>query len=201
MDRLLETSRSRCIVARDRRRRAAATRFRRPHEVLLSAPSPKPASRLLLLPLLFACLFAAACARNQKVKAPDIDLMRTSLESWHRYIRWGDFRSAQKFIAPERRFEFLKAVLENKDDENLKINEYELEDAQLVGSTAMALSKVTWHRLPSVTAKTDVVVTHWEYREGVWFIVGIENGPLPMEKKEGPKPEPPATPSPPDART
>lgn len=149
---------------------------------LLNALSTQPAHRLIAL--LLVC-FLAGCARGQKVKPPDLELLRSSVQSWHQYIRWGDFRGAQKFLAPERRFDFLKELLEREDDENLKINEFELEDAQLLGRTATALSKITWHRLPSVVTKTDLVVTHWEYREGAWYIVGIENGPIPMEKKPG----------------
>src|SRR4051812_2235480 len=109
MVRLLETPCSRSY--RRARRVGRAQRPRDSHEVTLLASPVKTAGRSILL--LLACVLAVGCGRAQRVKPPDLELMRSSVESWHQYIRWGDYRGAQKYIAPERRFEWLKGVLES----------------------------------------------------------------------------------------
>jgi hypothetical protein len=76
----------------------------------------------------------------------------------------------------------LKRALDDRDDDNLRVLDYELQDAQISGTRATVVSKMSWHRLPSITARSQGVTTVWESRDGVWFVVSIDGGPLPLEE-------------------
>jgi hypothetical protein len=140
-------------------------------------------ARTAVAALAFALL--PGCLHAQKKKA-DVEALREATETFHKLARWSDLKSTARFLAPELRIDFLKAVIDRNDDETLKITDYELEDAQIGEDTATVLSKITWHRLPSVTTKTEAMALVWEDREGVWVVTAIEGGPFPIEAK--PKP-------------
>jgi len=137
---------------------------------------------------LASLLLCAGCAHGRKSKG-GVDGLKAAAERFHQLARWGDLRSAFQLVTPEQRLKALKEALDRKDDDNLKVLDYELEDAQVDGARATVLSKITWQRLPSVSAKTDAVTFEFVDREGVWFIDGIEGGPLPLAK-EHPSPGP-----------
>ena len=155
---------------------------------------------------LLAFVLLPGCIHRQQVGS--LETLKTASEKFHQTLRWNDVRSAAQLVAPERRSEFLKARLTAKDDEDLKITEYELEDAVKIPPpppvkgvtpptpTANVISKITWYRVPSVTTKTDVVTTLWEDRDGTWVLVEIEGGPVALGKKAAPPPVDPAAPVP-----
>lgn len=131
---------------------------------------------------------AVGCGHARPVPQPNLSSLRKSAESYHRMLRWGDLRSAAGLVAEERRAEVLADSL--ADEDRLKVTEYELVDAQAQGQRASVLSKVTWHRLPSTTLRSDPVTTRWEARAGRWVIVAIEGGPLPLLSAAAPPPAP-----------
>lgn len=126
------------------------------------------------------------CLHPPKPKA-DISDLQGSAENFHRLIRWGDLKGASRYLVPEQRIDYLRGIIDRGEEDLLKVLDYELEDVQYVQDAAVLVSKVTWNRLPSVTARSEAMVTTWEDRDGVWLIAAIEGGPLPLERK--PRPE------------
>lgn len=122
------------------------------------------------------------CLHEQKKKA-DAAALREATETFHKLARWSDLKSTARYLAPELRLDFLKAVIDRNDEETLKITDYELEEAQIGEKRATILSKISWYRLPSVTTKTEAMALAWEDREGVWVVTAIEGGPFPIEAK------------------
>ena len=70
-----------------------------------------------------------------------------------------------------------------------KVIDCELEHVQYVPDGAVVLARVVWHRLPSVTAQSEVVSLHFEDAEGQWLIGAVEGGPLPVAKSTAPDAE------------
>ncbi len=100
-----------------------------------------------------------------------------------RAIRWSDLKGWAQQVVPERRTEFLK--LAATDEDNLKINEYEMEDVQIISSDkAIVRGRVSWYRLPSITNKTESMIVLWERKGGTWLITSIVGGPLPLPLPE-----------------
>lgn len=142
----------------------------------------------LLGTALFLTIFAggvSGCAERQK-KATVKELRDTS-ESFARHLRWGDYRGMAKFIIPEERLPYVKGILDRGEDETLKVLDFELEHVHYVppGDNAIILSRISWYRLPSVTAKSEVVTLHFKDCDGEWLVKAIENGPLPFGKPGG----------------
>jgi len=135
-----------------------------------------------VLGIVLVVQFSGCLAHLAKPKPADLTALKSANETYLKMVRWNDLRGAAQLVAPERRIDFLKPIIEAKEDENLKVLEYEVEDAQADGDKATVLDKLIWHRLPSVTTKTDAVTTRWEARGSTWFIVAIEGGPLTLEK-------------------
>ncbi len=138
--------------------------------------------------LLLAFSLSGCVAHLAKPKPADLPALRQAAENFHKLVRWNDLRGAAQMIAEERRMDFLKMTINEKDDELLKVIEYDIEDAQVKPETATVIAKVIWHRLPSVTTKTEAITTEWEARGSTWFIVSIDGGPLPLAKSAAPAP-------------
>lgn len=138
-----------------------------------------PFRHALRLGWTLALLLAGACA-HPGARGPGLAELKVSAERYHRLLRWGDLRSALQVVDPELRAKALRSSVERKDDEDLKVMDYELVDAQVTGERAKVLSKITWHRLPSVTARTDAVAFEFVARDGAWYIRSIEGGPAPL---------------------
>ena len=121
-----------------------------------------------------------ACAHPHA--AATMDSLRTANEAFYRFLRWNVLRDASQIIVAESRKAWLDKALDAKDDDNLKITEYEMDDLQL-GDTngGTSVVKLTWHRIPSVTTRTDRVTLEWVSRGGVWFVNSIKSGPLPLD--------------------
>lgn len=137
---------------------------------------------------LAACLSLPAtlggCAERQK-KATIKDLKNTS-EGFVRRMRWGDYKGMTKYMVPEQRLPYVKGILERGEDDTLKILDCEMEHVHYVppGDEAIVLAKISWYRLPSVTALSEVATFHLEDRDGEWLVSEVENGPLPFKKVE-----------------
>ena len=133
---------------------------------------------------LFAVGGGIGCAERQK--RATVKELRDTSESFARHFRWGDYRGMAKFIVPEERLSYIKGILDRGEDETLKIVDFELEHVHYVppGDHAIILSRISWYRLPSVTAKSEVVTIHFKDTEGEWLVKAIENGPLPFGRPE-----------------
>ena len=141
-----------------------------------------------LAPALSLLLLCSACAHASKSKG-GVSGLKAAAERFHQLVRWGDLRSAFQLVAPEQRPQALKEALDRKDEDNLKVLDYELEEARVDGARATVLSKITWQRLPSMSVKTDAVTFEFVDRQGVWYIDLIEGGPLPLvDRSPGPSP-------------
>lgn len=134
--------------------------------------------------LLFA-LWTIACASTPK-KANPRDLREAS-ESFSRRLRWGDYKGISQFLVPEQRLNYVKGILDRGDDEVLKVIDCELEHVQYHPDGAIVLARVVWHRLPSVTAQSEIVSIHFEDRDGLWLIGAIDDGPLPLARIQRPE--------------
>ncbi len=127
-----------------------------------------------------ASLLAAAGCAHSGSRSPGLSDLKSTAERYHRLLRWGDVRASLQIVAPELRAKALRSSVERKDDEDLKVIDYEMVDAQVDGERAKVLSKITWHRLPSVTARTDAVSFELVARDGAWYIRSIDGGPVPL---------------------
>jgi hypothetical protein len=97
-------------------------------------------------------------------------------------ISWSDLKGWAQQVVPERRAEFLK--LAAMDEDNLKVNDYEIGDVQISSDKAIVSSRVSWYRLPSITNKTESMMVLWERKSGTWLITSIVGGPLPLPLPE-----------------
>ncbi len=119
----------------------------------------------------------AACATWMR---PTPAELKAGAERFDRQIQWSDLRGAALSLTPVTREQFLADIAKRNDENNLKITDIELEDAVIAadGNTATVGAKLTWYRLPSVTAKTERMVMHWEIRGPAWTLTRIDGGPL-----------------------
>ncbi|HEY3448029.1 MAG TPA: hypothetical protein VGK67_16855 [Myxococcales bacterium] len=134
--------------------------------------------RLALLSL--AVLASAACTHLKATGTSDS--LKQTADTFFRFQRWGpDLRGAAQAVVPEAQQGWLNKALDANEDENLKLTEAELDDLKLLpDGSATTVTKVTWHRLPSVSTKTERVTIEWVDRSGVWYAAAITGGPLPL---------------------
>lgn len=130
------------------------------------------------LPALFLVLVLGACATTSKKSS--LEALKPTVESFHQLIRWKDYRAASSLVVPERREDFQRARREHKDDQDLSIADYEIEDVKLSddGQRATVHSRIQWMRLPSASAHTDVVTSEFVLRDGKWLLERQEDGPF-----------------------
>jgi hypothetical protein len=109
-----------------------------------------------------------------------MDALKPAVETFHQRIRWKDFRGAAELVVPERRGAFERAVRERRDDRDLQINDYELEDARISedGLSAEVVSRITWTRLPSSSVREEQVTSRFVLRGMTWLLARQENGPF-----------------------
>ncbi|MGA9525134.1 MAG: hypothetical protein WBV82_26980 [Myxococcaceae bacterium] len=67
-----------------------------------------------------------------------------------------------------------------KDDRDLHIADYELTELTLSadGLEARVVSRLSWHRLPSLSQHDDTVVSEFVWRDGAWFLSRQTGGPF-----------------------
>lgn len=131
----------------------------------------------------------AGCATLRK---PELDDLKPAVEAFHQRVRWKDFRGAADLIVPERRDTFVKARASTNDERDLFITDYQLEDARLSPdlSTARAVTRLSWYRLPSSTEQTVTVTNLFVWRENTWLLESQDVGPFPDLKPAPEKPAP-----------
>ena len=121
-------------------------------------------------------LALASCAT---LRPPDIDDLKPAVEAFHRAVRWKDYRGAADMIVPERREAFLKARKQLKDERDLYISDFQLEDAKVSkAGIATAVSHMSWYRLPSATESTVTITSIFVWRNNVWILESQDDGPF-----------------------
>jgi hypothetical protein len=130
-------------------------------------------SLALLLPLVLA-----GCAHTSKESK--LEELKPVVENFHKAVRWKDFRAASRLLVPERQEDFLKARRQLKDEQDLSITDYELEEVKLSedGQHATVVSQIQWMRLPSASAHTATVTSEFVLRNGTWLLERQEDGPF-----------------------
>lgn len=130
-----------------------------------------------LLAILLVLVLGGGCAHTKK---GDVETLRPTVESFHQRVRWKDFRLASRFVVPERRQDFERAIREHNDERDLDINDYDIDEVQLVeeGQRAIITSRFQWTRLPSLTVRKDTVTSEFIYREGKWLLERQLGGPF-----------------------
>ena len=127
--------------------------------------------------MLWVVLASASCATVSK---PDLDELKPAVEAFHQRLRWKDFRGGADLIVPERRDSFLKARARLKDDKDLYITDFQLEDARTSPdqSVARTVARLSWYRLPSTIEESAVVTNVFAWREGAWLLESQDSGPF-----------------------
>lgn len=122
-------------------------------------------------------VLTAACVTVPK---GDVEALKPAVETIHQRMRWKDFRGAAELMVEERQEAFLKARVKLKDEQDLYITNFELEDAKLAPDTltAKAYTKLSWYRLPSTTEKTALVTNQFVWRNGGWLLESQDDGPF-----------------------
>lgn len=136
-------------------------------------------------------LFLGACATVGK---PDIELLKPTVEAFHKGIRWKDFRASAELIVPERRGSFLKARSKINDDRDLTISDFSQDDATVAPDlqSATVVSKMSWFRLPNNSEQTATVTSVFVWRQSQWMLESQDDGPFAELK-----PAPESVPAPP----
>lgn len=120
----------------------------------------------------------------------EVDDLKPAVRAVMQSFRWKDFRGAADLMVPERQEAFIKARTKLKDDNDLFITNFELEDAKLSGDMliARAVTRISWYRLPSSTEKSATVTNVFVWRNGVWLLESMDDGPfedlLPAKEKK-----------------
>lgn len=122
-------------------------------------------------------LFFASCATVPKGEAEDL---KPAMRALYQSFRWKDFRGASEMMVAERRDAFVKARTTRKDDRDLFITNFELEDAKLSADmlVARAVARLSWYRLPSSTEETATITNVFVWREGTWQLESQDEGPF-----------------------
>ena len=130
------------------------------------------------LPALFLLLLLGACATT--TKKSNLEALKPTVESFHQLIRWRDYRSAARLIVPEKRVDFQRARVEKRDDRDLTITDYEIEDVKVSedGQRATVQSRIQWLRLPSASEQTALVTSEFVFRNGAWLLERQLEGPF-----------------------
>ncbi|QSQ18261.1 hypothetical protein JY572_15515 [Myxococcus landrumensis] len=127
---------------------------------------------------LFLALALGGCATLSKKS--NLEELKPVVESFHKVIRWKDFRTAARFVVPERRQAFTRARLALQDERDLSISDYEIEEVVMSedGTRALVQSRIQWMRLPSATEHTSVVSSEFVYKDGAWLLERQDTGPF-----------------------
>ena len=140
-------------------------------------PDRSPALMAVATAVLLA-LAPTGCAHKEV--RPSIETLKSSAETFHRMLRWGEVRGTAQFVVPTRRTEYLRRLIDDQADQTLKVTEYELEDARVENDRATVVSSIGWYRMPAPTNPPAAMVIQWIHRDSVWFVESIEGGPVPL---------------------
>jgi hypothetical protein len=105
---------------------------------------------------------------------------QSTAELFHHRTRWKDFGGAALLVVPERRSAFERSRRRLGDERDLSIADYELNEITLGPDSlsARVVSRVSWHRLPSISQHDDTVVTELRWSDGGWMIARQIGGPF-----------------------
>lgn len=128
-------------------------------------------------------LLTLACACAHGPKSTGAEGVKKTADLFHHRARWKDYGGAALIIVPEKRPTFDKARADLNDPRDLNIADYELLEIQLSPDalSARIVSRVSWHRLPSVTQHDDTVVSEFIWRDGAWLLARQTGGPFEEE--------------------
>lgn len=114
---------------------------------------------------------------------PDSEALKPRIEDFHLRVRWRDFRGAAELIIPERRAAFLKARAEKRDEKDLSITDYQLEECKFAsdGLRAECVSSIAWIRLPSVSEERATVTSVFVWDGSTWLLGQQTEGPFVAE--------------------
>lgn len=133
--------------------------------------------RVFCLAALFAAPLLSSCAHGPNKGDPDS--ARSTAELFHHRTRWKDYGGAARLLVPEKRAAFDEARRTLHDERDLTISDYQLDELEVLeDGTARVVSRLSWYRLPSISAHEDTVVTTLVYLEGRWFVAGQTGGPF-----------------------
>jgi hypothetical protein len=122
----------------------------------------------------FVLLALFGCAGGQHSRTD----LENANDAFAKSLRWSDLKGLGQRVVPERQAEFQQLAARDEDD--LKVTDYELQDVQASSDKAIVHSRVSWYRQPSVVTKTESMTVLWEQRGGTWLIASIVGGPLPL---------------------
>jgi hypothetical protein len=165
---------------------------------LPAVPSASARRRPPLLPTLGAVFaLVAACAHSPP--RGDASSLKKAAEAFHQRVRWKDLAGAIELLVPERRQPFEDGYRARRDEHDLSITDYELEDLRVAadGQSAVVVSRLSWMRLPSVSVETETVRSSYVFRHGAWWLEQQDRGPF--AKELGPEKKPPAVSGPAEA--
>ena len=133
-----------------------------------------------LLAVLLVCALCGACSHTPKTSASELEALKTTVDEFHRRVRWKDYRFATRYVVPELRSDFTRSLKENRDEKDLDITEYEVEGVDVApeGGRAVVTSKFSWTRLPSSTVHEDTVTSEFVLRQGQWLLNKQTGGPF-----------------------
>ena len=133
-----------------------------------------------LLLIITTCLLGCAT-----VPKGDIELLKPTIEAFHQAARWKDFHAIGELLVPEKKDSFMAARKTMKDERDLYITDYELQDAKvsLDMLRAAAVSHIKWYRLPSNTEEDSTVTSNWIWKEKGWRLDSQDGGPFASETK------------------
>lgn len=131
--------------------------------------------------LALIALSLSACAHGPR--SSGADGAHKVADLFHHRVRWKDFGGAALLVVPEKREAFEQARQLLKDERDLTVADYQLDEIQVSPDqlSARLVSRVSWYRLPSVSAHEDTVVTELVWHEGAWLIARQTGGPFEEE--------------------
>lgn len=121
-------------------------------------------SGVLALLLIFTGCYARNPLNDKGV------LLNVTASNYYNLIMWKHYDRASVFIAPDKRDEYKKFVLDYQ--EKLNITSYKIEESLYESEMDEGLVKVrfNYYKYPSVSEKTALLEDEWVLREGKWYV-------------------------------
>jgi hypothetical protein len=126
---------------------------------------------LLALPLL-------ACSHTDKTEGPTA--LKKTADDFMRRVRWNDFPSASELVVPEKRDAFVHDRRKARDDKDLKIDNYDLNELKMApdAMSGQVEADLSYYKLPSISLKEDSVTLFLVFRDGHWLVDHMVGGPF-----------------------
>ena len=101
----------------------------------------------------------------------DVKSAGDTAELFYKLIMWKYYDRAIQFVAPEKREEYEKFVLQYEDD--LNITSFELKEVIFIGEEGEESTirvQLKYYTYPSVSIKTIILEDRWFKEEKQWYI-------------------------------